>query len=65
VTAATAPSDLLPGEPGLVESLVERLSEAELVELLVCRFRVFVRAGHSPEDAALLAVGRDPSPRGA
>lgn len=61
MTAATAPSDLLPGEePRLVESLLERLSEADLVDLLVRRFRVFVHAGHTPEDAVLLAVWRKP-----
>ena len=61
MTAATAPPAALSGgDHGLVDSLLEELSETALVALLVRRLRAFVAAGYTPEDAALLAVGRDP-----
>ena len=61
VTAATAPSnaDSSP-DAAFLAALAERLSEADLVEFLLRRFHGFIRAGHTPEDAVLLAVGGDP-----
>ena len=46
------------GEPALGDALVETLSESELVDLLLRRFRGFLGAGHPLEEALLLAVGR-------
>ena len=43
----------------LDRAFVERLSDAELVELLLQRFRNFIGAGFDPYQALQLAVGLD------
>ena len=55
--------DHLPAErpPRLHPDTVEALAETELVELLVCRFRAFVREGLDASRAALQAVTPDPA----